>query len=43
MAASLAALPDDGVVALGPDLWQSLRLVTTPAEREILGPVRRGD
>ena len=43
MAASLATLPDDGVVALGPDLWLSLRLVTTPAEREILGPVRRGD
>ena len=39
----LAALPDDGVVALGPDLWLPLRLVTTPAEREILGPVRRGD
>ncbi len=39
----LAALPDDGVVALGPNLWLPLRLVTTPAEREILGPVRRGD
>jgi hypothetical protein len=39
----LAALPDDGVVALGPDLWLPLRLVTTPAEQEILGPVRRGD
>jgi ESX secretion system protein EccE len=39
----LAALPDDGVVALGPNLWLPLRLVTTPAEHEILGPVRRGD
>ncbi|MGH3777315.1 MAG: hypothetical protein ACRDRR_16570 [Pseudonocardiaceae bacterium] len=39
----LAELPDDGVVALGPNLWLPLRLVTTPAEREILGPVRRGD
>ncbi|MGH3755709.1 MAG: hypothetical protein ACRDRP_24065 [Pseudonocardiaceae bacterium] len=39
----LTELPDDGVVALGPNLWLPLRLVTTPAEREILGPVRRGD
>jgi hypothetical protein len=39
----LAELADDGVVALGPNLWLPLRLVTTPAEREILGPVRRGD
>ncbi len=39
----LTALPDDGVVALGTNLWLPLRLVTTPAEREILGPVRRGD
>lgn len=43
MATQLAALTDDGVVALGPNLWLPLRLVTTPAEREILGPVRRGD
>jgi hypothetical protein len=43
MATQLAALPDEGVVALGPNLWLPLRLVTTPAEREILGPVRRGD
>ncbi len=35
--------PDDGVVALGHNLWLPLRLVTTPAEREILGPARRGD
>ncbi|MGH3481176.1 MAG: hypothetical protein ACRDQD_30685, partial [Nocardioidaceae bacterium] len=43
MTNQLATLPDDGVVALGPNLWLPLRLVTTPAEREILGPVRRGD
>jgi hypothetical protein len=43
MARQLTSLPDDGVVALGANLWQPLRLVTTPAEREILGPVRRGD
>jgi hypothetical protein len=43
MTKQLAGLPDDGVVALGPNLWLPLRLVTTPAEREILGPVRRED
>jgi hypothetical protein len=43
MAAQLAMLPDDGVVALGPNLWLPMRLVTTPAERDILGPIRRGD
>jgi hypothetical protein len=43
MAQQLSGLTDDGVVALGPNLWLPLRLVTTPAEREILGPVRRGD
>ncbi|HEX6403353.1 MAG TPA: hypothetical protein VF003_09410 [Pseudonocardiaceae bacterium] len=43
MTKQLAGLTDDGVVALGPNLWLPLRLVTTPAEREILGPVRRGD
>jgi hypothetical protein len=43
MTRQLAALTDDGVVALGPNLWLPLRLVTTPAEREILGPIRRGD
>lgn len=41
MVTQLAALTDDGVVALGPNLWLPLRLVTTPAEREILGPVSR--
>jgi hypothetical protein len=43
MTQQLSELADDGVVALGPNLWLPLRLVTTPAEREILGPVRRGD
>lgn len=43
MATQLAALPDDGAVALGPNLWLPLRLVTTAAERDILGPVRCGD
>ncbi|MGH3982525.1 MAG: hypothetical protein ACRDST_07545 [Pseudonocardiaceae bacterium] len=43
MTHQLTSLTDDGVVALGPNLWLSLRLVTTPAEREILGPVRRWD
>ncbi|MGH3683827.1 MAG: hypothetical protein ACRDRU_00845 [Pseudonocardiaceae bacterium] len=43
MTHQLTTLTDDGVVALGPNLWLPLRLVTTPAEREILGPVRRGD
>ena len=43
MAQQLATLTDDGVVALGPNLWLPLRLVTTPAECEILGPVRHED
>jgi hypothetical protein len=43
MAAQLATLPDDGVVALGPNLWLPMRLVTTPAERDIIGPIRSGD
>ncbi|HEU0090224.1 MAG TPA: hypothetical protein VFQ77_21650 [Pseudonocardiaceae bacterium] len=43
LTSQLTALPDDGVVALGPNLWLPLRLVTTPKEREILGAVRRGD
>jgi hypothetical protein len=43
MTRELVTLADDAVVALGQNLWRPLRLVTTPAEREILGPVRRGD
>lgn len=43
MVAELARLNDDGVVALGTGLWLPLRLVTTPRESALLGPVRRGD
>jgi len=43
MAHQLTTLKDDGVVALGANLWRPLRLVTTPKEQQILGPVRRGD
>ncbi|GGM51639.1 hypothetical protein GCM10012275_23130 [Longimycelium tulufanense] len=43
MAQQLTTLKDDGVIALGPNLWRPLRLVTTPKEQQILGPVRRGD
>ncbi len=39
----LTALKEDQVVALGRNLWRPLRLVTTPREQQILGPVRRGD
>jgi hypothetical protein len=37
------SLKEDQVVALGRNLWRPLRLVTTPSEQQILGPVRRGD
>ncbi|MGH3940879.1 MAG: hypothetical protein ACRDTG_20025 [Pseudonocardiaceae bacterium] len=43
MVNQLTSLADDAVVALGRNLWMPLKLVTTPKEREILGPVRRGD
>jgi hypothetical protein len=43
MMQQLAALADDGLVALGRNLWLPMRLVTTPREQQILGPVRRGD
>ncbi|MFC0439330.1 hypothetical protein [Kutzneria buriramensis] len=36
-------LRDDHVLALGQDLWVSIRLVTNEGEKQILGPVRRGD
>ncbi len=39
----LTSLKEDQVVALGRNLWRPLRLVTTPREQQILGPVRRGD
>lgn len=43
MAYELSSLTDDGVLAVGTNLWLPLRLVTTPRESAILGPVRRGD
>jgi hypothetical protein len=43
MVQQLTTLSDDQVVALGPNLWRPLRLVTTAKEQQILGPVRRGD
>ena len=43
MAQQLTTLADDAVVALGHNLWQPMRLVTTAGEQQILGPIRRGD
>lgn len=43
MMRQLTTLKDDQVVALGQNLWRPLRLVTTPKEQQLLGPVRRGD
>ncbi|OLR90610.1 hypothetical protein [Actinokineospora bangkokensis] len=43
MVQELTSLADDQIVALGRNLWKPLRLVTTPKEQQILGPVRRGD
>jgi hypothetical protein len=43
MVQQLTVLEDDGVVALGPNLWMPMHLVTTQREQQILGPVRRGD
>ena len=43
MVQELITLKDDGLVALGQDLWLPMRLVTTQREQQILGPVRRGD
>ena len=39
----LTTLKDDQMIALGRNLWRPVRLVTTPREQQILGPVRRGD
>lgn len=39
----LTTLKDDQVIALGRNLWRPIRLVTTNKERQILGPIRRGD
>jgi len=43
MMQQLTSLQDDQVIALGRNLWQPIRLVTTATEQQILGPVRRGD
>ena len=43
MMRQLTALNDDQAVALGQNLWRPLRLVTSPKEQQLLGPVRRGD
>ncbi len=43
MVQQLTTLKDDQVIALGRNLWRPLRLITTPGEQQILGPVRRGD
>lgn len=43
MMQQLTTLSDDGMVALGHNLWLPMRLVTTQREQQILGPVRRGD
>ncbi len=39
----LTQLPDDGVIALGNNMWAPITLVTNPKEQDILGPIRRGD
>ncbi|HEY0500119.1 MAG TPA: hypothetical protein VGD48_30525 [Kutzneria sp.] len=39
----LSQLRDDHVLALGQNLWMPIRLVTNEGEKQILGPVRRGD
>jgi hypothetical protein len=39
----LSQLRDDHVLALGRDLWVPIRLITNEGEKQILGPVRRGD
>ncbi|PPK69560.1 hypothetical protein V5P93_006795 [Actinokineospora auranticolor] len=43
MIKQLTTLADDQVVALGRNLWRTMRLVSTAKEQQILGPVRRGD
>ena len=43
MTQELASLHDDGVIALGNNLWLPLRPVTTAKEAALIGPVRRGD
>lgn len=43
MSRQLTTLKDDQIIALGANLWRPFRLVTTPKEQQLLGPVRRGD
>lgn len=39
----LTQLQDDQLIALGNMTWTMIRLVTNQKEKEILGPIRRGD
>lgn len=39
----LTTLKDDGIIALGNNLWCPITLMSKPKEQEILGPIRRGD
>lgn len=39
----LTQLPDDGLIALGNNMWAPITLTTNPKEEDILGPIRRGD
>lgn len=39
----LTQLKDDDVIALGNMLWGPIKLVTSTKEKELLGPIRRGD
>jgi len=43
MSRQLTTLKDDQIIALGQNLWRPFRLVTTPKEQQLLGPIRRGD
>lgn len=43
MMRQLTGLKDDQVVALGPNLWRPLRLVTTAKEKQLIGAITRGD
>lgn len=43
MGRQLTTLQDDQIVALGRNLWKPMKLITTPKEQQILGPIRRGD
>lgn len=43
MGRQLTTLQDDQIVALGRNLWKPMKLITTPKEQQIIGPIRRGD